>query len=228
MEQDLYEVLGVSRAATEEDVKAAFERVRDDAPPEVVQAYEVLRHRRRRLLYDTFGLGRWRRAAEKRDLPTVAVALEWYEAERGLTRRVSFAEPAVCSTCTGSGFEIARAEQCERCGGSGHLDPPADDPDAEEHVMDVTTCLACGGRGTRTARRPCAACSGTGASVTRRTVELVVPPGVRNGDELRVEGVVRGFRMDVTPRPRDSRLVLAVSALALACAVGLLVYLLVR
>jgi len=229
MDQDLYEVLGVTREATDEDVKAAFERIRDEAPPEAVEAYEVLRHRRRRLVYDTFGLGRWRRTAQPRDLPPIAVGLEWYEAERGLTRRVAFAEPMVCHDCTGSGFEVGGEPiVCDRCAGTGHLDPPDDDPDADEHIMDVTTCLACGGRGRRPGRRPCARCSGTGTTVTKRAVTLTIPPNVRNGDQLRVEGVARTFRMDVGPRPRDSKLVLAVSAVALLAAIGLLVYLLVR
>ena len=55
-----------------------------------------------------------------------------------------------------------------------------------------------------------------------------VPAGVRDGDLIQVEGVDRRFRLNVGPRPRDSSLILIVAGIALACAVGLLLFLVFR
>jgi hypothetical protein len=55
-----------------------------------------------------------------------------------------------------------------------------------------------------------------------------VPPGVRDGDLIQVEGVERRFRLNVGPRPRDSSVILLVAGVALACALGLLFFLVFR
>jgi hypothetical protein len=55
-----------------------------------------------------------------------------------------------------------------------------------------------------------------------------VPAGVRDGDQIQVPGVDRRFRIEVGTRPRDSRAVLRLAAVMLVCALGLLLYLLVR
>jgi molecular chaperone DnaJ len=231
MEQDPYAVLGVTRAATDEDVEEAYKRLTRRAQPgdEVVEAYKVLSHPRRRLRYDCFGVRTRlrRRRAETTGIPPIVIPLAWYEAERGVLKRAEFAEPAFCAACRGRGYEHgAKGDVCPRCLGVGHLDPPEHDPE-EFHVLDVSACLACEGRGFGPAPR-CSVCSGTGATVVERAVTVRVPPGLRDGDELHVEGVGRPFQLAVGSRPRDSKIVLALAAVFLLCAVSYLVYLLLR
>jgi hypothetical protein len=45
---------------------------------------------------------------------------------------------------------------------------------------------------------------------------------------IQVEGVERRFRLNVGPRPRDSSVILLMAGLALASALGLLVFLVFR
>jgi hypothetical protein len=52
-----------------------------------------------------------------------------------------------------------------------------------------------------------------------------IPPGVGDGDLIQVDGVDQRFRLNVGPRPRVSRAVIAVAVAALVCAVALLLYL---
>jgi hypothetical protein len=59
-----------------------------------------------------------------------------------------------------------------------------------------------------------------------RAVTVRVPPGLSNGDQLHVDGVGRPFVLRVGNRPRDSKIVRALAAAALLCAVAYLVYLL--
>ena len=231
IEQDPYEVLGVTRSATGEDVEEAFKRLarREQPDDEVVEAYKVLSHPRRRLRYDCFGVRTrlQRRRSEALGIPPIVISLPWYEAERGVLRRAEFAEPAFCAACRGRGYEHGAApDVCPRCLGVGHLAPPQDDPE-EFHVLDVSACLACEGRGFGPAPR-CAVCSGTGATVVERAVTVRVPPGLRDGDQLHVDGVGRPVQLSIGSRPRDSKIVLAFAAVALLCAVSYLIYLLLR
>jgi DnaJ-class molecular chaperone len=227
LQQDLYAVLGVTRAASEEDVEEAFQRLKPDE--DVLEAYKVLSHPRRRMRYDCFGFRarRRRQAGVAPSIPSIEIPLEWYEAERGASVRSAFAEPALCAACSGRGYEQGVApDVCPRCLGVGHLDPPDDDPE-EFHVLDVTACLACEGRGVGPLPR-CAVCSGIGSTVVERAVTVRVPPGLQDGDELHVDGVGRPFVLRVGSRPRDSKIVLALAAVALLCAVSYLAYLLLK
>jgi DnaJ-class molecular chaperone len=225
MQQDLYAVLGVTRAASEEDVEEAFQRLKPDE--DVLEAYKVLSHPRRRMRYDCFGFRarRRRQAGVAPGIPSIEIPLKWYEAERGASVRVEFAEPALCAACRGRGYEQGVApDVCPRCLGVGHLEPPEDDPE-EFHVLDVTACLACEGRGFGPVPR-CAVCSGIGSTVVERAVTVRVPAGLQSGDELQVDGVSRPFALRVGARPRDSKLVLLLAAVALIGAVSYFAYLL--
>jgi len=228
---DPYAILGVTRAATDEDVENAYQRLasRDPQPgDEVVEAYKVLSHPRRRLRYDCFGVRtRRRRQATATGIPPIVLSLEWYEAERGATKAAVFAEPALCADCRGRGYEHgAEPNVCPRCGGVGHLSFPEDDPE-ESHVLDISACLACEGRGHLPAPR-CGTCSGTGSTVVERSVAIGIPPGLGDGDRLLVDGITRPFQLWVGARPVDSDFVMTLAAISFLIAIGFLIYLLLH
>jgi molecular chaperone DnaJ len=240
LEQDYYDVLGVTRGATEDEIKKAFRglarRLHPDVATgepggdpfhEVVAAYHVLSHPRRRRLYDRLGLGGRRQAAARPapGAPPLPLDLEWYEAERGTSRPVEFEETHACPECLGRGVPRGvRPALCVACHGSGRHNRVTET--AEMRLLEVSPCGACDGRGGPEPPR-CESCGGSGRKTEPTTIRLRIPPGVHDGDLIQVDGVARRFLLHVEPRPRDSRLVLAVSAAALAAAVALLLYLVV-
>lgn len=239
--QDHYEVLGVHREASGDEIKRAFRALARRLHPDVaeaeaddgifhdvVTAYEVLSHPARRRLYDRLGFS-GRRAAVATPAPAVPpieVSLEWYEAERGAAKALEFEETLVCAGCDGKG--VARgvvAGVCVRCRGAGHVSTVRESRTAR--LLDVRTCAACGGRGHLPAPA-CPACAGTGRTTAVQEHRVRFPAGVRDGDLVQFDGIERRFRVAVAPRPRDSRALLAVAAVSLLCAVALLLFLLSR
>ena len=241
LEQDYYEVLGVSRDASGVEIKRAFRglartlhpdvaagRSEVDSFYEVVAAYEVLSHPKKRSLYDR--LGSWgRRRPAARPAPPVApieLTLAWYEADRGASKHAEFEELVACTGCRGVGVPRGvLAAECVRCRGSGRLSRVTELPTLR--LLEVESCPVCGGGGHAPAPT-CLNCGGSGATTTTRSLRVRVPPGVRDGDLIQVEGVERRFRLNVDPRPRDSSVILLVAGIALACALGLLCFLLFR
>src|SRR5579864_6703698 len=239
--QDYYEVLGVRRDATGAEIKQAFRALVRRLHPDVavsepgdgrfhdvVSAYEVLSHPRKRSLYDRLGLrGRRRPAARPAPaVPPIELSLAWYEAERGVARQIEFEEVLACTGCGGRGVPrgVAAAE-CVSCRGSGRLSKVSETKTMR--LLEFSYCGACGGTG-HAAAPSCLDCCGSGVIRSTRSLRVRVPGGVRDGDLIQVEGVERRFRLAVGARPRDSSALLVLAGLALACAVGLLLFLLLR
>jgi molecular chaperone DnaJ len=239
-QQDYYEVLGVRRDASGVEIKRAFRGLARRLHPDVagqsevdgfydvVEAYEVLSHPMKRSLYDRLGFwGRPRPAARPAPaVPPIELTLAWYEADRGASKHVEFEELLACVGCAGLGVpQGVLAAECVRCRGSGRLSRVTESTTLR--LLEVQTCPVCGGGGHAPAPS-CLTCSGTGTMTSLRSLRLRVPAGVRDGDLIQVDGVARRFRLNVAPRPRDSSLILLLAGVALACALGLLLFLLFR
>jgi molecular chaperone DnaJ len=239
-EQDYYDVLGVGRDASGEEIKRAFRglarRLHPDVATElesgsfhdVVAAYEVLSHPKQRSLYDRLGLRSRRRptARPAPAVPPIELQLEWYEAERGVSRQVEVEELVACAGCAGRGSpQGVAAAECVACRGSGRLSKVTESTTLR--LLEFNFCSACGGTG-RAAAPSCLDCGGSGSTTSLRSLRLRVPAGVGDGDLIQVEGIDRRFRLSVSTRPRDSSALLLLAGVALACALGLLAYLLLR
>ncbi len=106
--------------------------------------------------------------------------LDFLEAVHGVTTSVSFTADAVCSVCHGSGAEPGTTpDVCPQCGGSGEV-LVDQGPFSFSQV-----CPTCGGRGT-IIKNPCHQCGGRGIERRRRDVKVRIPPGVDNGQRIRV------------------------------------------
>lgn len=128
------------------------------------------------------GLFGSRRRAPKRgaDIET-ALHLSFEDAVRGATTSVRLPTDAQCSTCHGTGAAPGTTPvECDRCHGRGMLD------DDKGMFSLSTVCPICHGRGVRI-ETPCPSCHGTGREASSRSVRVRIPPGVEDGQRIRVK-----------------------------------------
>lgn len=87
-----------------------------------------------------------------------------------------------CDTCKGTGAAPGSSrETCPQCHGRGQLRYQ------QGFLVVARTCGQCGGSG-QIVRTPCPACRGTGRTVRDRRVKARVPPGIADGQRLRLHG----------------------------------------
>jgi len=138
---------------------------------------------------DPFGFGgaggRGRGAVQGGDV-AVEVEVSLADAARGTSVDVQYDAVQPCERCHGNGAEPGTPiEQCERCGGSGEL--RAVTRTAFGQLVRAQPCDACGGEGT-VARTPCQECQGRGRRATRRQLSVDIPPGILDGQRIRLSG----------------------------------------
>lgn len=133
---------------------------------------------------DLFGVGRPRRA---RGADVAAqVEIELAEAARGVKREVPFQVAVPCETCRGDGVEPGTSPAtCPTCGGAGRLQQVSRSVFGE--FVRTQTCSRCAGVG-RIIEHPCRDCDGAGRVLEQRTLEVEIPPGIHDGQRIRLTG----------------------------------------
>ena len=108
--------------------------------------------------------------------------LELRQAVFGDTVNVDLPTLIACETCDGSGAKPGSSPvTCGTCGGQGQVR-------RQQGFFSIQqTCPACRGSGT-TIEDPCADCHGAGRHEKTKTLAVKVPPGVDNGDRIRLSG----------------------------------------
>ena len=192
------------------EVPDAQERFR-----EVVEAYEVLSKAETRELYDRYGhaglrsggfqpghfdfgslsdlfaaffgddLIGGRPRARGADL-VAEVDIELVEAATGVVREVPFRVAVTCKHCGGDGAEPGtEITTCPTCGGTGRLQQVSRSVFGE--FVRTQSCPACSGSGRRI-ETPCTECEGVGRVVEERRLDVEIPAGIHDGQQLRLTG----------------------------------------
>ncbi|MDE3190683.1 MAG: molecular chaperone DnaJ [Acidobacteriota bacterium] len=193
------------------DAPDAQERFR-----EVVEAYEVLSKAETRELYDRYGhaglrsggfqpghfdfgslsdlfaaffgddlIGGGRVRARGADV-AAEVEIELVEAAHGVTREVPFQAAVTCAQCGGDGAEPgSEVTTCATCGGAGRLQQVSRSVFGE--FVRTQACPTCGGSGRRI-EKPCAACDGAGRVLEERRLDVEIPAGIHDGQQIRLTG----------------------------------------
>ena len=224
--RDFYEVLGVARDASDEELKKAYRRcamkhhpdrnpgdaVALEAFKECKQAYEVLSDAGKRRMYDQHGhaafehgmgggagpgfadmgdifgdifgniFGGGMRGGPRRgaDIGYV-LELDLEDAVAGTEKRVEIPTLAPCAPCNGSGSADGRLQTCATCHGRGQVR-------MQRGIFTMQqACPHCGGRG-QVIEHPCPNCHGNGRVEEEKVLSVKIPPGVDNGDRIRLAG----------------------------------------
>jgi molecular chaperone DnaJ len=135
---------------------------------------------------DIFGPARpGRRGGRGGDI-VAEVELELVEAAEGVSKGVPFPVTVTCASCGGSGAAPGtKPVTCERCGGAGRLQSVSASSFAQ--FIRTETCPDCRGSGEVVAT-PCPACRGAGRVTEERAIEVEIPPGIHDGQRIRLSG----------------------------------------
>lgn len=205
--KDYYQILGVSRTASEKEIKQAYRRLARQYHPdlnpgdksaeakfkEINAAYEVLSDPEKRKKYDQFG-DQWEYAEQfaKSGGPG---GVRWDFSKGGTTFEYGDIGGLgdIFSSLfgdSGMGFRMRRGPQRGQ-----DIESPIEVTLEEAYhgsmrVIQLQTeepCTACGGTG-RVVNRVCTICNGAGGKVIPKRLEVKVPAGVRDGSKIRIAG----------------------------------------
>lgn len=116
-----------------------------------------------------------------RDVEAV-VTLAFLDALRGATVPLRLSTPGACDVCHGSGAAPGTAPHtCGVCGGQGMVSRN------QGSFSFAEPCTACRGTG-QVVDTPCPTCAGAGQQNHERTITVRVPPGVADGQRIRLAG----------------------------------------
>lgn len=116
----------------------------------------------------------------------VTVELDLEDVATGAQREVPVDVATTCDRCAGTGSASGSGlATCRTCGGAGAVRRVA--RSAFGQIATSRPCPDCGGAG-RVVSEPCRQCGGEGRVRRTRKVTVEVPPGVDDGDRLRVLG----------------------------------------
>jgi molecular chaperone DnaJ len=126
-----------------------------------------------------------RRVRKGRDL-AYELQVSLGEVAKGSKRKIKIRKPSPCPDCGGSGAARPEAIQtCPGCQGRGSVTRLIRQGFAT--IQSTAGCPQCGGSGKRIAEA-CAACSGEGVLRLEKVLEVEIPPGVEDGQQIRLRG----------------------------------------
>lgn len=232
--RDYYEVLGVSKTASKDEIKKAYRRLAKKYHPdvstepdatekfkEVQEAYEVLSDDTKRAQYDQFGHagpnqgfgggfdgadfggfgfedifssffggggGRRRDPNAPRQGADLqySMMLSFEEAIFGKETEVEIASDENCDTCHGSGAKPGTSKDtCSHCGGTGQVSVQQNTPFGR--IVNRRACEHCRGTG-QIIKEKCTTCHGAGKVRKRKKINIKIPAGIDDGQQIRISG----------------------------------------
>ena len=104
------------------------------------------------------------------------------EATKGVAMPLRLTSPAPCTNCHGSGARPGTSPKvCPTCNGSGVVN-------RNQGAFGFSEpCTDCRGSGS-IIEHPCDECHGTGVTTRTRTINVRIPPGVEDGQRIRLAG----------------------------------------
>ncbi len=243
--RDYYEVLGVSKTATDQEIKRAYRKLAKQYHPDISQeanaeekfkeaqeAYDVLSDEQKRAGYDRYGhagaegfggggqgfggfgggaggfedifesmfggggfggfggggfsQGGGRTSAQRGQDLKQSITLTFEEAAFGVTKEITVNRDEECTKCGGSGARSKDDIQtCGRCHGQGHVTEVQNT--ILGRMQTQRPCPECHGSG-KQIKHKCDQCHGRGVVNKSKTIEVKVPAGIDDGQQIRLSG----------------------------------------
>lgn len=116
-----------------------------------------------------------------------SMTLDFMDAVFGKTTTIKYERDAQCDVCKGSGAKPGKSpETCSRCHGSGVILTVRRTPLG--NIQTQTTCPECNGTGKIIKPEDqCTKCHGSGHIHERHELEVKVPAGIDDGQQMRLE-----------------------------------------
>jgi DnaJ-class molecular chaperone len=215
--RDYYEVLGVSRSASADEIKTAYRKLARKFHPdlnpsdkaaeerfkELQEAYDVLSDAENRKLYDQYGEN-WRAVKQGGGAPPPG----WEGSRAGGGPQApgfDFSDFDFGSFGGGAGFDFeelfgrtgrGRTSRTSRSTRGQDVEAQLELSLEEAHrggrrtiqMQVAEICSTCNGTGVVNDNKPCQTCGGTGQVPKTRSIEVNIPAGVRDGSTVRLAG----------------------------------------
>lgn len=134
---------------------------------------------------EMFGMGHsrgGRPSAQKGDDLLYKINIELEEAIFGAKKTLKLPIMSECDDCSGSGAKPGtKLQECPNCHGSGSIHIQ------QGFIALQQTCPNCRGQGMFNPS-PCGSCSGTGRKKKTSEISVTLPPGIDDGDRMRLRG----------------------------------------
>ena len=115
-----------------------------------------------------------------------SVILTFEEAAHGCSKKITINRQDTCPDCNGTGCEPgSNPETCTQCNGRGYVVTQQRTPFGV--MQSQQPCPHCGGRGT-IIKNPCKTCRGTGKTSARKTLEVKIPAGIDDDQNIALRG----------------------------------------
>lgn len=125
-------------------------------------------------------------APRKGDDLQYTMTVDFEEAVFGVTKTITIKKEVTCDTCNGNGAKPGTSKStCSMCSGAGRVAVEQNTPFGR--IQTERTCPTCQGTG-QEIKEPCNKCKGSGTVTKDVDIEVTVPEGVDNGQQIRVQG----------------------------------------
>jgi molecular chaperone DnaJ len=209
--RNYYDVLGVPKNATSDDIKKAYRKLAKEFHPdknqgdkvaeekfkEISEAYEFLSDSNKKSNYDRFGDNHQFSQMFNRNRPsvrfgndiTITLKLTLEEIYTGVKKTYEYSRLVSCTDCNGHGGHDVH--DCPDCNGTGIKINVYQTPIG--YVQQESACRTCNATG-KNYTKPCKTCEGKGVVKQEETIDVDVPYGVVDGMVFIMQGKGNGVK----------------------------------
>jgi DnaJ-class molecular chaperone len=201
-EEDFYQLLGVTKDATQKEIKKAFRtlslKYHPDRNPgnkeahdryiKINRAHEVLTDPEKKEIYDIYGeegLNReqniMNEGKERGPDAHIEIPVTLEDLYNGAKRSFNMEKNVICSRCHGTGGKLGKTKQCPKCNGRGFVTQVINMMGFQMQTQQP--CGKCQGKGIVFSEK-CDHCNGRKVVKETKNIEIEIEKGMRNKQNI--------------------------------------------